>query len=198
MFVVAIANARFGAALVTLILAGAMLGFLYFNFHPATIFLGDSGSLFVASCWRHRCAERAEVPHRDRGGDPGRILGLPVLDTLIARVPALPAAPADLRADRGHIHHRLLGRGYSPRGVVLALYGVCAILALGGMLLVNNAARGALVLVTIGIGVGSWSSGSGSTSSRRSDGCCGAVCGSGTRSSVACGTRGDARGWYPR
>src|SRR5579863_407567 len=156
MFVVAIANGRFGAALVTLILAGAMLGFLYFNFHPATIFLGDSGSLFVGFMLAGIGALSAQKsPTVIAVAIPVVSLGLPVLDTLIAVSRRFLRRQPIFAADRGHIHHRLLGRGYSPRAVVLALYGVCALLALAGMLLVNNGGHVvALVLVTIGIGVG--------------------------------------------
>jgi UDP-GlcNAc:undecaprenyl-phosphate GlcNAc-1-phosphate transferase len=156
MFVVAIANGRYGAALVTLTLAGAMLGFLYFNFHPATIFLGDSGSLFVGFMLAGIGALSAQKsPTVIAVAIPVVSLGLPVLDTLIAVTRRFLRRQPIFAADRGHIHHRLLGRGYSPRTVVLALYGVCALLALAAMLLVNDGGHVvALVLVLIGVGVG--------------------------------------------
>ena len=155
MFVVAIANGRFGAALVTLMLAGAMLGFLYFNFYPATIFLGDSGSLFLGFMLAGIGVLSAQKsPTVVAVAIPVVSLGLPVLDTLIAVTRRFLRRQPIFAADRGHIHHRLLGRGYSPRKVVLALYGVCAVLALAAMLLVNDGGPVALVLVTIGIGVG--------------------------------------------
>jgi hypothetical protein len=81
-------------------------------------------------------------------------LGLPVLDTAIAIIRRFLRRQPIFSADRGHIHHRLLGRGHSPRTVVLVLYGVCALLALGAMLLVNDGGHVALVLLTIGVGVG--------------------------------------------
>ncbi len=155
MFVVAIANARFGASLATLTLAGATLGFLYYNFHPATIFLGDSGSLFLGFMLAGIGALSAQKsPTVVAVAIPVVSLGLPVLDTLIAVTRRFLRRQPIFAADRGHIHHRLLGRGYSPRTVVLTLYAVCALLALGGMLLVNEGGHVALVLVTIGIGVG--------------------------------------------
>lgn len=155
MFVVAIANGRYGAALVTLTLAGASLGFLYFNFHPATIFLGDSGSLFLGFMLAGIGVLSAQKsPTVVAVAIPVVSLGLPVLDTLIAVTRRFLRRQPIFAADRGHIHHRLLGRGYSPRKVVLALYGVCAVLALAAMLLVNDGGPVALVLVTIGVGVG--------------------------------------------
>jgi UDP-GlcNAc:undecaprenyl-phosphate GlcNAc-1-phosphate transferase len=81
-------------------------------------------------------------------------LGLPVLDT------TLPVARRFLRgqpiftADRAHIHHRLLSLGHSPRRVALLLYSRARCSGLGGMLLVNDSAYVAVVLVVIGLGVG--------------------------------------------
>ena len=155
MFVVAISNARFGASLATLTLAGATLGFLYYNFHPATIFLGDSGSLFLGFMLAGIGALSAQKsPTVVAVAIPVVSLGLPVLDTLIAVTRRFLRRQPIFAADRGHIHHRLLGRGYSPRTVVLTLYGVCALLALAAMLLVNEGGHVVLVLVTVGIGVG--------------------------------------------
>ena len=155
MFVVASANGRYGAALATLILAGATLGFLYYNFHPATIFLGDSGSLFLGFVLAGIGALSAQKsPTVVAVAIPVVSLGLPVLDTAIAITRRFLRRQPIFAADRGHIHHRLLSYGYSPRAVVLTLYGVCAALALAGMLLVNDGGHVALVLVTIGVGVG--------------------------------------------
>jgi UDP-GlcNAc:undecaprenyl-phosphate/decaprenyl-phosphate GlcNAc-1-phosphate transferase len=155
MFVVAISNTRYDAALATLTLAGATLGFLYYNFHPATIFLGDSGSLFLGFMLAGIGVLSAQKsPTVVAVAIPVVSLGLPVLDTLIAITRRFLRRQPIFAADRGHIHHRLLGRGYSPRTVVLALYGVCALLGLAAMMLVNSGGHVALVLVTIGIGVG--------------------------------------------
>jgi UDP-GlcNAc:undecaprenyl-phosphate/decaprenyl-phosphate GlcNAc-1-phosphate transferase len=155
MFVVAIANGRYGAALTTLTLAGATLGFLYYNFYPATIFLGDSGSLFLGFMLAGIGVLSAQKsPTVIAVAIPVVSLGLPVLDTMIAITRRFLRRQPIFAADRGHIHHRLLGRGHSPRTVVLALYGVCGLLALGAMLLVNDGGHVALVLVTIGVGVG--------------------------------------------
>src|SRR5579883_654724 len=155
MFVVAIVNGRYGAALATLTLAGAVLGCLYYNFYPATIFLGDSGSLFLGFMLAGIGVLSAQKsPTVVAVAIPVVSLGLPVLDTALAIVRRFLRRQPIFAADRGHIHHRLLGRGYSPRTVVMVLYGACALLALAGMLLVNDGGQVALVLVTIGLGVG--------------------------------------------
>ena len=154
MFVVATANGRFDAALVTLVLAGATLGFLYFNFHPATIFLGDSGSLFLGFMLAGIGLISAQKsPTVVAVAIPVVALGLPVLDTLLAVLRRFLRRQPIFAADRGHIHHRLLGRGYSARTVVLTLYAACAVLALCGMLLVNDGGWVAFVLALVGVGV---------------------------------------------
>lgn len=121
---------------------GAMLGFLVYNFEPASIFLGDSGSLvagFLLACtaiagWQKGATALASAV-------PLLIFALPIADaatTLVRR-----AAPtqhsgrsfsATLRRivepDREHIHHRLLALGWSPRRTVIILYGVTALLSI--------------------------------------------------------------------
>jgi UDP-GlcNAc:undecaprenyl-phosphate GlcNAc-1-phosphate transferase len=155
MFVVGSINGRPGAALVTIVVAGATLGFLVYNFNPASIFLGDSGSLFLGftlaglgllSSQKSQTIVAVAIPIVS--------LGLPVLDTMLAIVRRFLRGQPIFMADRGHIHHRLLSLGHSPRQVALLLYGACALLALGGMLLVNNSEYVALVLVLFGLGVG--------------------------------------------
>ncbi|HEX2780143.1 MAG TPA: MraY family glycosyltransferase, partial [Gemmatimonadaceae bacterium] len=134
---------------------GATLGFLRYNFHPATIFLGDSGSLFLGFMLAGIGAISSQ-----KGSTvvalaiPLVSLGLPVVDTTLAIVRRFLRGQPIFLADRGHIHHRLLALGHSPRRVALLLYAGCAILALGGMLLVNDSGYVAVVLVLVGLGVG--------------------------------------------
>ena len=155
MFVVATINGQAGAALVTLAVAGATLGFLRYNFHPASIFLGDSGSLFLGFMLAGIGAISSQ-----KGSTVVAIaiplvsLGLPVLDTALAIVRRFLRGQPIFSADRGHIHHRLLGLGHSPAKVALLMYAGCAVLALGGMLLVNQSGYVAVVLAVVGLGVG--------------------------------------------
>ncbi len=155
MFVVATINSQVGAALVTLAVAGATLGFLRYNFHPASIFLGDSGSLFLGFMLAGIGAISSQ-----KGSTVVAIaiplisLGLPVLDTSLAIARRFLRGQPIFSADRGHIHHRLLGLGISPAKVALLMYAGCAVLALGGMLLVNQSGYVAVVLAVVGLGVG--------------------------------------------
>ena len=155
MFVVASYNGLVGAATMTIILAGATVGFLCFNFHPASIFLGDSGSLFLGFMLAGiGLLGSQKSPTVIAVAIPIVSLGLPVLDTTLAVARRFLRGQPIFSADRSHIHHRLLSLGHSPRRVALLLYSACALLGLGGMLLVNDSAYVAVVLLVIGLGVG--------------------------------------------
>jgi UDP-N-acetylmuramyl pentapeptide phosphotransferase/UDP-N-acetylglucosamine-1-phosphate transferase len=155
MFVVGTVNGQTSAALVTLVLAGATLGFLFYNFYPASIFLGDSGSLFLGFMLAGiGLLSSQKSPTVVAIAIPVVSLGLPVLDTVLAICRRFLRHQPISTADRGHIHHRLLNLGHSPRKVALLLYGACAALAFAAMLLVNDSEYVALLLVLVGLGVG--------------------------------------------
>ena len=155
MFVVATINGITGAAMVTILLAGATLGFLVFNFHPASIFLGDSGSLFLGFMLAGiGLLSSQKAPTVVAVAIPVVALGLPVLDTSLAIVRRFLRGQPIFSADANHIHHRLLGLGHSPKQVALLLYGACALLALSAMVMVTDGYYVALVLVLVGAGVG--------------------------------------------
>jgi UDP-GlcNAc:undecaprenyl-phosphate GlcNAc-1-phosphate transferase len=126
-------------AFATLPLAGALLGFLRYNFNPATVFLGDSGSLFIGfmlGCygvlWSQKSATILGM------AAPVIALSIPLLDTSLAIARRFLRRQPILSGDRGHIHHRLLDRGLTPRRVVLLLYGVCALSSILSLLMANN------------------------------------------------------------
>jgi UDP-GlcNAc:undecaprenyl-phosphate/decaprenyl-phosphate GlcNAc-1-phosphate transferase len=120
-------------------LAGALLGFLRYNFNPATIFLGDSGSLFVgfllgcsAVVWSEKSATMLGM------AAPLIALGIPLLDTVLAIGRRFLRGKPIFGGDRAHIHHRLLDAGLSPRQVALQLYGLCAVCALLSLFVTNH------------------------------------------------------------
>ncbi len=137
-------------ALVMLVMIGALAGFLWHNFHPATIFLGDSGSLVLGyvlavTAIVGSSGERAAWPM----AIPLLVLGLPILDTALVMtrrlLESLRMIQRDraepflkrlrhvarlLEADQQHLHYRLIAHEFSHQGAVLVLYGVAALLSL--------------------------------------------------------------------
>jgi UDP-GlcNAc:undecaprenyl-phosphate GlcNAc-1-phosphate transferase len=107
----------------TLPLAGALAGFLCYNFNPANIFLGDSGALligFLLGCygmiWTQKTATLVSLIL------PVLVLSVPLMDVSLAVMRRFLRSQPILSADRGHIHHRLLEQGLSPRKAALLLY----------------------------------------------------------------------------
>ena len=136
-------------AVATFPLAGALLAFLCYNFNPATIFLGDSGSLLIgfllgcyAAIWSNKSATLLGMTA------PLMALSIPLLDVALAIVRRFLRRQPIFAADRGHIHHRLLDRGFTPRRVVLMLYGLCGLAAAFSLLqLAVHSFAGALLLL---------------------------------------------------
>jgi UDP-GlcNAc:undecaprenyl-phosphate GlcNAc-1-phosphate transferase len=123
-------------ALMATILAGACLGFLYFNFPPATVFMGDCGSLFLG----YTLATLGVITTQQSStliavAIPVIAFGVPLLDTAIAIVRRYLRQEPIFAPDRGHIHHRLGDQGSSPRRVAILLYVACAGCASLSMLL---------------------------------------------------------------
>lgn len=112
---------------ITLVLCGSLAGFLRYNFNPASIFLGDSGALFVGftlaavSVLGTQKATTAVAVIT-----PILAFGLPVVDTGVTLARRLVSGRPVFQGDSEHIHHMLLARGWSQRHVALVLYGVCA------------------------------------------------------------------------
>lgn len=124
---------RLEAAAVAAALIGACAGFVRYNFHPASIIMGDSGALFLGfvlasvslmGVLKSTAAIALAVPLL--------IMGVPIADTASAIIRRVAHRRPIGEADRGHIHHRLLGRGFDQRQTVLIIYGWSALLALGG------------------------------------------------------------------
>jgi len=129
---------------------GALLGFLYYNFNPASVFLGDCGSLligFLLGCFGLIWSQRAMTglgPFM-----PLLVVAVPAADVALSIVRRFLRRQPIFRADRNHIHHRLLSLGMTQRNAALTLYGVAA---LGVMLAVVQTIvhpQVALVLVAL-------------------------------------------------
>jgi len=129
LFIIAVMDGNPILALFASVLGGSCLGFLLYNFSPALIFMGDSGSMgigylfAVASLWT--------VSKRSTGLAlllPAVALGLPIADTFLAFGRRAIRGRSPFHSDREHIHHRLLDLGLTPRQAVLLLYGICGVL----------------------------------------------------------------------
>ena len=134
-------------------LAGAILGFLFYNFNPATIFMGDTGSMFLGFVLATSAIQTNQKSSTAVAVMiPGIALGLPIIDTLLAMGRRALRGRPIFQADKEHIHHRLLARGLSHRQAVLVLYGFCVLLGAAALVLTyTNIMQSGFLLVAIGI-----------------------------------------------
>lgn len=128
--VVGISAGMVGTPALALALAGALVGFLPWNWKPARIFLGDSGSLligFTIAGWS------LKVSHNHNGTlafhVPLLLCGLPLSEALLTVARRYVSGRPFFSGDRSHIHHVLVGKGHTVQGTVVALAGVSALLA---------------------------------------------------------------------
>jgi UDP-GlcNAc:undecaprenyl-phosphate GlcNAc-1-phosphate transferase len=154
-FIVSLVSQDRLVAAFTIALAGAILGFLRYNFSPATIFLGDSGSLFIGFMLSALAlAGSQKTPTVVAVAIPVVSFGLPVLETALSVVRRWLNGQPLFRADREHIHHKLLERGLTQRQAVIILYGVSALCGLLSIFLLYPAGSVlGIVLVVLGIGI---------------------------------------------
>jgi UDP-GlcNAc:undecaprenyl-phosphate GlcNAc-1-phosphate transferase len=154
--VISFAGGQVGTTAASIALAGALIGFLRYNFNPARIFLGDSGSMFLGFVLAVSSVRGSQKgPTVVAVVVPLLVLGLPLLDTTMTvarRIYRLQSGGKQaggsvmryvltnfhqvFTADRGHIHHRLVDLGLSHRNTVLCLYGVGGLFALAAFAVV--------------------------------------------------------------
>jgi UDP-GlcNAc:undecaprenyl-phosphate GlcNAc-1-phosphate transferase len=155
-FVVSLIQGNYFVCILAITLAGALLAFLRFNFAPATIFLGDSGSLFlgfVLACLAVHTSQKSSTLLAIVV--PFVAFGLPLMDTSLTVVRRFLSARPLFRADRDHIHHRLLQNRLTSKVVVLGLYGLAALFSLGSLLILQS--TGSLIaLVAVLAGASAW------------------------------------------
>src|SRR5215813_5162942 len=149
-FVLALARGEVLLCLVMAALGGAVLGFLVFNFNPASIFMGDAGSMFLGFV-----LATVSIKTSAKSGTvvamlvPILALGLPIMDTLLAVIRRSLLGRAIFSSDKEHIHHRLMSRlVMSHRQAVLVLYGICCLFALTALGIAHaNSSQGTMLLV---------------------------------------------------
>lgn len=160
MLAVALLNYEFGVAVTMACLTGACLGFIPYNFNPAEIFMGDTGSTFlgymlatmsISGFFKFYAVVSFAVPLL--------ILGLPIFDTASAITRRMLEGRSPMSPDRGHVHHRLVDMGFNVKQAVAILYAISGTLGLAAVVLTTNGEAKAMLLliaVIFAIAVGCW------------------------------------------
>ena len=146
-----------GSSLISIILitalAGALVGFLPFNFTPAKTFIGDTGSNFLGfSLSVISILGAAKTYTAAVIVLPLIVLGLPIFDTIWAIIRRLikgKSLKAVFKADKGHLHHKLVAKGFSQKQAVLILYGISAIFGMFAVILCDSGIWKALSFLLI-------------------------------------------------
>jgi UDP-GlcNAc:undecaprenyl-phosphate GlcNAc-1-phosphate transferase len=150
-FLVALQQNIILVAVVTAALAGAAFGFLWYNFNPAKIFMGDTGSMFlgfmlsgisIIGAVKSATTIALIVPIL--------ALGLPILDTTFAIVRRYRGGVPIFKPDKGHLHHRLLNLGFTQRQAVLLMYVISALLGFSAIAM-TEVSSSLAVMIMIGV-----------------------------------------------
>lgn len=154
LFFIAILGGEESVAIIAAALAGGCLGFLPYNFNPAKIFMGDTGSQFLGYMLSVICIQGLFKGYAIISFIvPFLIMGLPLFDTLFAIIRRAWNHKPIMGADRGHLHHRLLDSGFSQKQTVAILYIITTILGLSAVLILEQGAYVAALLLFVALGV---------------------------------------------
>lgn len=129
-------------------LAGALAGFLRWNFHPARVFLGTGGVMFLGFV-----LAVLAIQGTAKVAVALLVLGVPIIDAFWIIVRRLAAGSSPFTPDRGHIHHRLLDLGLAHRQAVLLIYAICGVLALLAFVLSGTGQLYAFLGILVGFGL---------------------------------------------
>jgi UDP-GlcNAc:undecaprenyl-phosphate GlcNAc-1-phosphate transferase len=135
LMIVSLINGRLEAAFLTAVLSGAILGFIPYNFNPATIFMGDTGSQllgFLLAAISIRSSIKSATAFVI--AVPILAFALPIYDTLFAMIRRKVNGKSMIKADKGHLHHRLLDMGLNQKQAVIIMYFISAVL--GGIAII--------------------------------------------------------------
>ena len=154
MFLLAVNLNQFLPALIIVSMAGAALGFLQYNFNPAKIFMGDTGSMLLGytlavSAVLGLVKTAATVAL----GGPIIALGLPILDTTFAIIRRRMSGVPIFQPDKGHLHHRLLALGMTQKQAVLIMYFVSMMLGIVALFVANVSYQTGIVTVLVVLAV---------------------------------------------
>ena len=148
LFFIAILAGEPKVALLTAAVAGACIGFMPYNFNPAKIFMGDTGSQFLGFILSVVCIQGLFKGYVITSFVvPFLILGLPIFDTLFAIIRRVKNKKPIMSPDRGHLHHKLVDMGFSQKQAVAILYVISSLLGITGVVVVEEGAMQAVVFV---------------------------------------------------
>ena len=139
---------EYSAAIIGLAIMGACFGFLPFNFNPAKIFMGDTGSTFLGFMLATLSIQGVFKSYAIiTFAVPLLILGLPLFDAIFAMIRRIYKGQSPMVADRGHLHHRLIDMGFSQKQTVFILYAISAVLGITAVVLAESGTLRALILI---------------------------------------------------
>ncbi|MFT4037911.1 MAG: MraY family glycosyltransferase [Thermomicrobiales bacterium] len=156
--ILALLNGQIWVSVVSAVLFGAILGFLWFNWNPATIFMGDAGSLLLGFLLAV-LAIKLRFPGVDQERTwiaPLLVLAIPILDTTLVTISRLRRGVSISAGGRDHISHRLLRTGMSVRQAVATIYGaalLCSLVAIVVTMVADDRTASLLVLASGVVGV---------------------------------------------
>jgi len=148
LFFIAILAGEPVVAILAAALAGSCLGFLPYNFNPAKIFMGDTGSTFLGYMLSIICIQGLFKGYVIISFIvPFLILGLPIFDTAYAIFRRIKNKQPIMSPDRGHLHHRLIDMGFSQKQTVAILYIITMILGLSAVMVVGQGAYTGIIII---------------------------------------------------
>ncbi len=148
MVFISISYHQYTIALLGLALMGSCFGFLPFNFNPAKIFMGDTGSTFLGFILAVLSVQGVFKSYAVISfAVPLIMLGLPLFDALFAMVRRMLSGKSPMVADRGHLHHRLYDMGFSQKQTVFILYAISGVLGITAILLAEQRFLRAMLLL---------------------------------------------------
>ena len=137
----------FYLTLTILLLIACIAGFFPYNYHPAIIYLGDTGALFIGFMIGVLSLQGLKNSTAVAVITPVIILGVPILDTTVAIIRRKLSGRPATEADKMHLHHRLLAMGFTHRGAVLVVYGIAILFSLIALLLNVSSRVGGMLLI---------------------------------------------------
>ncbi|HFN9748388.1 TPA: glycosyltransferase family 4 protein [Streptococcus pyogenes] len=137
----------FFLTLTILVLIAAIAGFFPYNYHPAMIYLGDTGALFIGFMIGVLSLQGLKNSTAVAVVTPVIILGVPIMDTIVAIIRRSLSGQKFYEPDKMHLHHRLLSMGFTHRGAVLVVYGITMLFSLISLLLNVSSRIGGILLI---------------------------------------------------